>query len=89
MRYSNFWKCIEVVNPTISMLFYVIFNLMIPSGRTFLTHGGGGGGSGGMFPTFVPGAFTYKVQNHKLLSEILQKIPLPPHIPLTLSPPPS
>ena len=35
LRPSNFWKCIETVNSTITMLFCIIVNLYDPIRRTF------------------------------------------------------
>ena len=45
MRYSNFWKCTEIVNPTITTLFLYHFKpFTIPSGGLFWLLGVGGGG---------------------------------------------
>ena len=43
LRFSNCWKCTEIINPTITNVIFVSFKILYdPIRRTFLAPGGGG-----------------------------------------------
>ena len=55
LKTSNCWKCVEIVNPTITALYLGHFkSFTVPSGGPFWLLGGGGGACAPLAPLLLP-----------------------------------
>ena len=70
LRFSNCWKCTEIINPTISNVIFVSFKILYdPIRRTFLAPGGAACAPCTPFPhAYVPGQPLTRLNGARFLS---------------------